>query len=222
MFLISVFLCAFMSVKPAQAQLPCKASKPKLSVKTLTTRTKYVRTKSSNDLSNMHGGKLGTSQVGGLGGGEIGFKTESRFDVTQKGNQACVRLKTVDVTFFAKPEIHIASNFGRTTCEYNAVMAHENGHIRILRKFVREYSPKVKQELARIAAQTDPAIGPIKKSQISKAQTKIQDQFFKKIQKYHVKIMPVLERRQQAHDNPAEYKRVAAKCKKWDKKLGND
>ncbi len=199
----------------------CKDSKPKLSFKTATTRTKYVRTKSSSDLTNMHGGG-GKSKVGGLGGGEIGFKTESRFEVTEQGGQACVKLKAVYVTFYAKPEIHVASNFGRSTCEYNAVLAHENGHIRILRKFVREYSPKVKQDLSRMIAKVDPAIGPISKRDIQKAQKKIQDEISKKIQKYNTKIMPVLSKRQQKHDSPTEYRRVSNQCKKWAKKLDNN
>jgi len=198
----------------------CKPSKPALSVKTATTRTKYVRTKSSKDLTQMHGGQ--GASVGGLGGGEIGFKTESQFEITQQGNSACVNLKRVQVTFYAKPEVHIASNFNRSTCEYNAVMAHEKGHIRILRKFVREYSPKVKLELQRIAKKVKLTAGPINKSEISAAQSKIQKKFMTEIEKYNEKIMPVLSKRQKAFDNPKEYARVAAKCKKWDQKLSKD
>ncbi|MEZ5814766.1 MAG: hypothetical protein R3E13_08660 [Alphaproteobacteria bacterium] len=214
----------FLLISPAQAGLQCKASKPEISVKTATTNTKYIRTKSSADLGNMHGGGAKgsgkRSSVGGLGGGEIGFKTESRFEVMQEGNQACVRLKSVEVTFYAKPEIHIASNFHRGTCEYNAVLGHENTHIRILRKFVREYSPKVKQHLTRMVAKNDFSVGPVHKFQISKAQDTIQKKFMEKIEQYNNKIMPVLAKRQQAHDSAAEYARVASKCKKWDKKLG--
>ena len=123
-FTKAIFLCltcfsvliAMSWYSPVQAQLRCKASKPTLLVKTATTRTKYVRTKSAKDLTHMHGSAGSGSTVGGLGGGEIGFKTESRFEITHQGKQACVRLKKVEVTFYAKPEIHIASNFGRSTC----------------------------------------------------------------------------------------------------------
>ena len=217
--ILMIFMaCGTLCASSASAQIKCNASTPKLSVKTATTRTKYIRTKSAKDLTQIHGSHGST--VGGLGGGEIGFKTETRFEVTSQGGSACVKLKSVDVTFYAKPEIHIANNFARASCEYNAVLAHEQGHIRILRKFVREYSPKVKQELKRIARQIDSAV-PTKKSQVNQAQNKIQDGFMAKIGQYQDKIMPVLERRQKAYDSPAEYARVASKCRKWDQKLGS-
>ena len=213
-------LCMLAMPADAYSQLRCKASNPSLGVKTATTRTKYIRTKSAKDLTQMHGGQGST--VGGLGGGEIGFKVENQYEVTTQGNAACVKLKRVEVTFYAKPEIHIASNFNRGTCEYGAVMGHEKGHIRILRKFVREYSPKVKKEVVKMSRQIDPAIGPIPRSKVAAAQKKMQEQFMQKLEAYNGKIMPVLAKRQKAFDNPTEYKRVASKCRKWDKKLANN
>lgn len=207
---------------PAHADLDCRASKPSLSVTTATTRTKYIRTKSSKDLSQLHGNAPRGASVGGLGGGEIGFKTEGKFEVAEDGAMACVKLKHLDVTFYAKPEIHIASNLGRSTCEHNAVMAHEKGHIRILRKFVREYSPKVKSALAQYAIRIDPAVGPIPKAQVAAAQKKIQQAYMEQLESYQAKMMPVLARRQNAHDSPAEYARVQSKCRKWDEKLSSE
>ncbi len=207
-------------VSEAQAMVPCRDSKPSLSVKTATTRTKYIRTKSAKDLTDLHGGG-GGSIVGGLGGGEIGFRTETQFEIKSQGNQACVLLKRVEVKFYAKPEIHVASNFGRNSCEYAAVLNHENGHIRILRKFVREYSPKVKRHLIKVAKRLDTAEGPIPatNSAVKRAQEKLQNQFIKEMEKLNEKIMPVLAKRQKAFDNPREYARVESKCKKWDQKL---
>lgn len=204
----------------SSAPLKCKSSRPSVSIKTSTTRTKYIRTKSAKDLTEMHGGAGAT--VGGLGGGEIGFKTQGEFETIGSGSRACVRLKHLQVTFFAKPEIHIASNFNRSTCEYNAVMAHEKGHIRILRKFVREYSPMVKLEIQRIAKRIKSSHGPIPASGVAAAQNKIQKQFMSEIEKYNAQIMLILAKRQKAFDSPQEYTRVASKCRKWDKKLSSN
>ncbi len=170
----------------------------------------------------MHGSDGKNSTVGGLGGGEIGFETQSKFEIEMLGNQACVKLKSVEVTFFAKPEIHIASNFSRQSCEYGAVLAHEQGHIQILRKFVREYSPKVKQQLVRIAKSVKSSVGPVDKRDIPKVQSQLQQAFMGHIQQYNSAIMPVLSRRQAAHDSPSEYARVAAKCNGWEKRLAKD
>lgn len=211
----------FMSVFPvasANAQaLRCEYSKPSLSVKISTTGTKYIRTKSAQDLTQIHSGSGQT--VGGLGGGEIGLRANSQFEISSLGDSACVKLRRIEVTFYAKPEIHIASNFGRNSCEYGAVLAHEQGHIRILRKFVREYSPKVRQEMRNITRRLDTAVGPIKTSQIKTAQSKLQSEFLAQLERYNDKILPVLSNRQQAHDTPEEYARVSAKCRKWEEKL---
>ena len=222
LFFLGAFLVlgTSMNASPAMAQVKCKASTPSLSVKTATTRTKYIRSKSSKDLTQLHGGGA-NSAIGGLGGGETGFKIENQFEITGKGSKACVKLKRVNVTFYAKPEIHIASNFGRSTCEYAAVMAHEKGHIRILRKFVREYSPKVKKEMARIVRSVNTA-AVVPESKIQAAQNKMQKQFMSKLEQYNEKIMPVLAKRQKAFDSPQEYARVDAKCRKWDQKLADN
>lgn len=194
-------------------------AKPSLSVKTATTRTKYIRTKSSKDLTDMHGGGGGGSSVGGLGGGEIGFKAETRYKVIEADGAACVTLDRLDVTFYAKPEIHIASNFARSTCEYNAVMAHEKKHIAILRKFVREYSPKVKKSLVRFVSKLDTSAGPVGVSQVNLAQKEIETRILAEVKRLNDKMMPILAKRQQRLDNPQEYARVAAQCNKWDQKL---
>ena len=169
----------------------------------------------------MHSGQAQGSAVGGLGGGEIGFKTASKFEITHQGDQACVNLTGIDVSFYAKPEIHIASNFQRASCEYNAVMGHEKGHIRIMLRFLREYSPNIKREIHRIAANMKTVEGPVNKSDVEKIQNKMQADFLDRLTAYNKKLMPILASRQQKYDSPEEYARVAKQCRKWDEKLTN-
>lgn len=207
------------SLQPAYAGgLRCGSNNPSLSLKTATTTTKYIRSKSSADLTQLHGGS--GAAVGGLGGGETGFKVENSYQVETLGNQACVKLDRVEVTFYAKPEIHIASNFSRNSCEYAAVMAHEKGHIRILRKFVREFSPKAKQHVLDMLRRFDTA-KLVNISQVETTQNQMQKEFLGQLGSYNDKIMKILSKRQQAHDSPKEYANVASKCKSWDEKLAD-
>lgn len=211
-------LAIILPPSPAAAQIKCANQRPVLSFSTTTAPTKYIRGISSENLTQMHGSSVGA--VGGLGGGEIGFRTESRFEISQQGGRACLRLRQVAVELYARPAIHIASNFHRTSCEYNAVMAHERKHVSALLKFVREYSPKAHYEIARIVESTRTAYGPLPAAQAEALQQRIQAELGAKIHAYSDRIMPVLRQRQQAIDTPQEYARVAAQCNKWDQKLG--
>ncbi len=201
--------------------LRCEKTTPKYSFKTATARTEYIRTKSASSLTEMHGSSP-ESTVGGLGGGETGFKLETEFSYIADGPAACVNLTKVNLTFYAKPTIHIASNFRRGSCEYGAVMAHEKKHIRELQKFVREYGPKMKNHLVKnVLPTTTTFYGPIDADKVDKAQQKIQDDLFEGLQAYQQEIMPVLQKRQQDIDSPAEYARVDSKCSGWDAMLAN-
>jgi hypothetical protein len=215
-------ICVFVVLalhSPAHAMEECKTSNPALNFKTGTSQTQYIRTKSSKDLTQMHGGGAQGSYIGGLGGGELGFKTEARFEIQTQGNAACVKLKSVNVLFYSKPQVHIASNFSRSSCEYNAVMAHEKKHISTLLKFQREIAPKVKAKIRSMINGIDPDIGPISPADTQKAQKAIQARLSASFQAYSDLMMPIVEQRQQAIDTPAEYARVSAQCKKWDEKL---
>jgi hypothetical protein len=219
-FVTCVFACALMVLPAsAHAMAECKTGSPGLSFKTGTSQTEYIRTKSSKDLTQMHGGGSQGSYIGGLGGGELGFKTEARFEIQTQGNAACVKLKSVNVLFYSKPQVHIASNFSRSSCEYNAVMAHEKKHISTLLKFQREISPKVKAKIRSMLNSIDPDLGPISLADTQKAQKAIQKRLSASLQAYSDLMMPIVEQRQQAIDTPAEYARVSAQCKKWDEKL---
>jgi hypothetical protein len=207
---------------PAHAQT-CQSKPPQINIKTVTTDTKVIRTKSSRDLKNMHGGSTSSAgRTGGRGGGYVGFKVRNEYEYLPQNGKVCVRLKRINIPFVAYPEIHIASNFARASCEHNAVMAHEQGHIRILRKFVREYSPKVKTHFQNMTRKITPSIDPVPRGQEKFAQNKIQAQIMAHINGYQNKIISIVQGRQRAHDTPAEYERVGNKCKKWDQKLSTE
>ena len=219
-FLFLTLFCAvfFPIAPPAYAQSgSCTDSKVAVSVKTATGRTSYSRDKSSAELTEMHGGG---GAVGGLGGGEVGFKAEAQYRATRVSGSSsiCVKLRSLEIVFFAKPKIHIASNFRRGTCEYGAVMAHEKKHVRELLKFVREYRPKVKSymEKAVVKARTS---YPARPSKVNDAQEQIQEDILKEIETLQGKIMPILNERQQAIDSEEEYARVTAKCGDWNERL---
>lgn len=184
--------------------------------------TEYVRSDSSDMLSALHTSKpFEEGAVGGLGGGTLGIKTRSEFQIVTLGQRSCIALKSISLEFFAEPKIHIASNFKRGSCEYSAVLAHEQKHIAELRKIHREYRPKLRRKLRDIAKIIKP-VGPISSSNVEKAQKVMSEKISQEINKYHGNIVALLDRRQARIDTPKEYARVSAQCRNWDKKLYGD
>ena len=218
--LLGVFTVSGLTVFSNTAHaIKCEKVKPSYSFKTSTARTEYIRTESAASLTDMHDSQSGGT-VGGLGGGETGFKVETEFSYITDRKAACVHLKHIKLTFYAKPTIHIASNFRRGSCEYSAVFAHEKKHVREVQKFVREFGPKMKNKLAReILPSTQTQYGPIDADKVENAQEKIQEDIFTALEEYQQEIMPILAERQQAIDSPEEYARVDSKCNGWNEVL---
>lgn len=204
----------------AQALKQCPSADPDVNFSTATSGTQYVRTRSSQDLTRMHGNPYGNTMVGGLGGGELGFQTQARYEILTQGGAACLRLKRVDVLFYARPKIHIASNFSRASCEYGAVMGHEKKHVAELLKFHREYAPRARRELDRILKSIPVSMGPMPRATADKAQDVMQSRIAAGLAAYNKKLTPLLEQRQGKIDTPDEYARVSAQCDDWNDRLG--
>ncbi|MCD8497961.1 MAG: hypothetical protein LRZ85_07735 [Alphaproteobacteria bacterium] len=197
----------------------CPTKAPEIKLSRVLGKTRLYRTKDINTLTHMHTDGAANRQgmyVNGLGGGKIGLEGQASFTVMQRGDQACIWLKGIDAKFFALPTIHIANNFPKGTCEYDAVMEHEKKHIRVLQDFHKEFAPKFKTALRRIASDI-PAQGPFDAKSTERIQQDMNARINTGIQSFNDNIIPILEARQAQVDNPNEYARVEAQCKNWNK-----
>jgi hypothetical protein len=204
---------------PAEAKTLCPSTTPALYFKSATSPVQYIQNQSSEILTQIHGAKApGEGAVGGLGGGEIGFKTELAYEIFTRAQEACVVLKAVTVILYTKPKIQIASNFKRGSCEYEAILEHEREHVAILQAFAKEKAPEARSYFFNVLRRIKPVIGPIRPAQSEKAQVALQNAFQSHVEAYNERILPALMQRQIAIDTPEEYARVSRKCKNW----GND
>lgn len=194
----------------------CSNDAPITSVKLATAPTKYIKTQDARSLTAMHNSGRGVTL--GLAGGPISITINGQFQTRSINDKACVELKKLEVLFWAKPEVLIASNFKKGSCEYREVLGHEQKHIRVLRNFVREQAPLLKKEVKKIVSSSRTQY-KVKEQNVEKAQKEIEKQIFSRLEAHQNKIMPILQSRQTAIDSPEEYARVAAKCKNWGKKL---
>jgi hypothetical protein len=194
----------------------CSGDDPRVTVRLATAKTKYIKSNDVFDLTSMH--NTGSGITLGLAGGPIDITAQYEFRMATLNGKTCVQLNKLEVLFWAKPEVHIASNFKKGTCEYREVLGHEQKHIRTLRKFVREYAPKLKKEVPKIV-DTSPTRRTVKERDIEKAQDDIMKNISARLFAYQKKIMPVLRSRQEAIDTPEEYRRVADRCDNWGRRI---
>ncbi|MCB1784001.1 MAG: hypothetical protein KDI13_08380 [Alphaproteobacteria bacterium] len=223
-FFAALFLFIFvLPSTSAMALSTCPRNTPKVILKTYATKTRLIRSKSANDLTMWQTGHTnGGMRILGLGGGEMGSRLQVEFNiVTLKNGGKCAQVKTVFGKFYAKPQIHIANNFQKGTCEYKAVMIHEKKHIAALKGFLREYSPKYEAELKRIVKKI-PNATPVSSNQVASEEQETINFIKSYMYQYEQKIFSVLSGRQQKIDSATEYKLVASKCDKWEEKLAQN
>ncbi|MCB1681954.1 MAG: hypothetical protein KDI65_08470 [Alphaproteobacteria bacterium] len=216
--IITAVLCIY---TPAARANDCPVSRPLTSVKSWIEGTRILRTKSAADMTEWqmgHKPTVGGGQILGLGGGEIEANYNTGFEVSPFPGGYCVVMQELTATFVAKPQIHVASNFEEGSCEYSEVLYHEQKHIDALRNFHLKHINDIKKKLREIAS-TIPSTRPVSKDKVSEVQHQLVNYVQVKINAYFQKIMRELQETQQKIDSPAEYKRVAGKCRKWEQKL---
>lgn len=222
-----VFLALFLAFgfsqgSPARADWACPSGQEaaEINLSRVLGKTKLYRTRDVNALTNMKNQEGGAARQGihvnGLGGGKIGLEGQALFTVMQRGDEACIWLKGLNAKFFAFPTIHIANNFPKGTCEYNAILEHEKKHIRALQDFHAEFAPKFKTALRRIASEVQ-GQGPFAAASTETVQKDMNARINSGIQAFNDSIIPILEERQNQIDNPSEYASVEAQCTNWDK-----
>ncbi|GJL85953.1 MAG: hypothetical protein DHS20C02_17280 [Micavibrio sp.] len=219
MFFMRVALFMLVLFVSQAASAACSDELTLVSVRSVIEPTEYVRNISVQDLTDIHGNLAQKEQrVLGLGGGRIGIEAKLQFGVTTRRGKACVSLQKIKAVFSAYPEMHIASNFRRGGCEYSAVFAHEQKHIRTLKKFHREYYPELRKELKKLARQIK-VMGPMAPEEVGKVQKRVSARVSSLISSFTDEVTQVHEERQNKIDTQEEYERVADQCRKWERDL---
>jgi hypothetical protein len=74
-----------------------------------------------------------------------------------RGGGYCVYLTNVNIAFgFKRMSVYVASEFKPGTCEYRAILDHENQHVAVNTAVLREYAPRFRAEVERVLSQQQP------------------------------------------------------------------
>lgn len=123
----------------------------------------------------------------------------------------CARVNRVDARLFI-PEttVYVASDYGEDSCPYGQILAHEYQHVAITEAAMRAAGPRLTARLHKIAdvpafSTGDPAA----------AEAAIDGALARSIQGFMADLSQQAHRANQQIDTPANYRKVAAKCRTW-------
>lgn len=133
------------------------------------------------------------------------------FTRQQRGNKHCLWPTLLKVTLKYRPEVHIARDFDKKSCRYKDTMVHELRHVRVYRKVLDAFKPKLEKKLAALAASLQPA-GPLSAAEIEEVQGYYREEMESFLEKSKNDILRQATLENTAIDSEAEYFRASRAC----------
>ena len=109
-----------------------------------------------------------------------------------------------------REDVYIAANYPEGSCEYDAVMRHENRHVAINLEGLREWVPSVRAALSEAAARRFPVI-----ADSLGGGRQVGALLFDAVRPLFALMNEDLRRRNAAIDTPESYRATQAECSNW-------
>lgn len=153
-----------------------------------------------------------TSRPVGLTTVSTMFGLTGSSSVVRRGQTSCSYLTSVDVTFgWEDMQVFVPSEYPQGSCEYRAVLDHENQHVAIIRTALREFAPVARARIESLIAQSRPIPGG-REGDVDRALAPIRA----RLQALLVEFNSLHGARSAIIDTPSNYRAVTALCKNWD------
>jgi hypothetical protein len=146
------------------------------------------------------------------------YEFSSQFELSLRSNRPegpyRYWVKTLEVRFdLNRMEVFVSNQYPVGSCQYNAVLAHENTHVSINSRLFKKYLAQLRAELARLPLPTSGH--PWVAASQAQAEATL-DGRIKPILKRSEERFAAEDRRENAKiDTTASYRRTSAKCRDW-------
>lgn len=138
----------------------------------------------------------------------LSFDSESSF----LGGSGCLWLTTLTIQITAAPEISIAKELAENSCQYRAVLAHEQKHVAVDRELLQAFAKRIEPTFRDFAREMA-VQGPLPSSVMYQAQNTTTNRINIRLQSEMTKFQHERDRKQQALDTAAEYHAIASQCR---------
>lgn len=139
------------------------------------------------------------------------FAVKGASSIAERGQSACSYLTSVGVTFgWERMQVFIPSEYPEGSCEYRAVIDHENQHVAIIRSTLKEFAPIARTRVEAVIAQSKPVPG--RDVNLDRVLAPVKARLTALLQEFND-----LHAARSAHiDSPSNYAAVTSLCKNWD------
>lgn len=209
----------FQQVSTAQP-ITCPAQKSaRVDVRWRSEPIKYDMTQSQDvlgqgqiDTENPYGTHVATD-VGGLMTGKIRYQSGVEISTLEypASKLTCLWIDKVTVDITIDPTIQIASEHPQGSCEYNAILEHENKHVATDKNVVQDHLELIRRATGE-AVQKVGVVGPKPFSMADGFKKKMSDYVQDQLKSVVDEMYQDRTRRQQRIDTKEEYDRVQAVC----------
>ena len=142
------------------------------------------------------------------------IETRPRAQGLPVGDKFCFWITGFDVNLrYRRLDVFVAKEYPVGSCPYRVILAHEREHVRVARKNLEEYAPRIRRALTSLLIPTgqDPAMVN-SAGQARKEVKAISDELLRPVYK---EMMKSLVAAQKMVDTPRAYARVRRKCNNW-------
>lgn len=124
----------------------------------------------------------------------------------------CVMLDKITVSLgYTEMKVYVDQKYSRGTCEYDAVLRHENLHVRINHAAMDYHAPRIAQQLKQYAN----SLGPLYTRSPKQSNKQLRQLLSQKMAQLHKPMVAERRRRHGEIDTPDNYRSEQARCISW-------
>jgi len=176
------------------------------------------KSKISNNLSkaqlsgyNSHGRRrqiLGTMQ------GDVDLRWFIKYEIEEFGDSNCFWVASADVELaYRQLDVNIASEYEPGSCQYEAILDHENEHVQVARSIMGPYAQQIYASLTTLSIPT-PDLPSVADSP-EQARAEVHKVFKRLLTPVRDKMHRVLRAKQAEVDTRENYRRTFRQCRRW-------
>lgn len=155
-----------------------------------------------------------SGQVLGLMDPDLDIQARARPGITQHSDHVCFWLEEIDVELVYKSiEIFVAREYKRGSCEYIAILDHENKHVEIAKDNLEKFRAKIRYALTSLLIPSPRR--PVKVASVEEVEPYYEKLFEEVLQPIYEEMWEDLISAQAAIDTPQSYAKVNARCTNW-------